>query len=70
MTMATAFITPAPHAEPLARAPATVARPAATRTAAREDTAMIKAAATLTRDLHAARPLVYWTDLIASAGIG
>ena len=45
MYMATAFITPAPLAEPLARVKAPVARPAATRTAAREDNAMIKAAA-------------------------
>ena len=29
-----------------------------------------QAAASLTRDLHAARPIVYWTDLIASAGLG
>ena len=77
--MATAFITPEPLAAPLGRAPAPAAYPAAPKPSVGvlkakaeggEDRAMIKAAATLTRDLHAARPLVYWTDLIASAGIG
>lgn len=69
MIMATAFINADPLAEPLARAAAAVARPKAAQLG-QEDGAMIKAAATLTRDLHAARPVVYWTDLIASAGIG
>lgn len=31
---------------------------------------MLRAAAELTRDLHAPRPLVYWADLLASATIG
>ncbi|WP_333978584.1 hypothetical protein [Sphingomonas aerolata] len=67
--MATAFVTPDPLAATLSRASAALARPKAAQ-AGREDIAMIKAAASLTRDLHAARPIVYWTDLIASAGLG
>lgn len=35
-----------------------------------DDRAMIRAAAELTRDLNAPRPLVYWTDFLASAAIG
>ena len=69
MIMATAFVTPDPLAATLSRASAALARPKAAQ-AGREDIAMIKAAASLTRDLHAARPIVYWTDLIASAGLG
>ncbi len=52
--------------ETLARA----AAPAAKGVARGEDMAMIRAAAVVTRDLNAARPLVYWTDLIASSAIG
>ncbi len=69
MIMATAFVTPDPLAATLSRASAALARPKAAQ-AGREDIAMIKAAASLTRDLYAARPIVYWTDLIASAGLG
>ena len=35
-----------------------------------DDMAMIRAAASLTRDLNAARPAIYWTDLLASVAIG
>ncbi|MEO8176216.1 MAG: fatty acid desaturase [Sphingomicrobium sp.] len=35
-----------------------------------DDAAMIKAAASLTRDLNAPRAAIYWSDLIGSAGIG
>ena len=35
-----------------------------------DDKAMLKAAAELTRDLHAPKPGIYWTDLLASAVIG
>lgn len=35
-----------------------------------DDMAMIRAAATLTRDLNAARPGIYWADLLASVAIG
>lgn len=35
-----------------------------------DDMAMIRAAATLTRDLNAARPGIYWADLLASAALG
>jgi fatty acid desaturase len=52
-----------------ASSPARVAaRPLSTRIA--DDKAMLKAAAELTRDLHAARPAIYWTDMLLSAGIG
>ncbi len=37
---------------------------------ARDDNAMLKAAADLTRDLNRASPLVYWTDLLLSAVTG
>jgi fatty acid desaturase len=37
---------------------------------AQDDAAMIKAAASLTRDLNAPSARIYWTDLIASALIG
>ncbi len=50
-----------------ARAPAAAAaRPLKVQ----DDKAMLRAAAELTRDLVAARPGVYWTDLIASVGVG
>ncbi|MCH4892058.1 fatty acid desaturase [Sphingomonas sp. SFZ2018-12] len=35
-----------------------------------DDKAMLRTAAELTRDLHAPRPAIYWTDLIVSAAIG
>ena len=35
-----------------------------------DDRAMLKAAAELTRDLHAPKPLIYWGDLIASSVVG
>ena len=38
--------------------------------AARDDKAMLKAAADLTRDLNSPRGLIYWADLLASALIG
>lgn len=37
---------------------------------AADDKAMLKAAAELTRDLHAAKPSIYWTDLVASCVVG
>ena len=50
-----------------------VAASAAVRPAAigiADDMAMLRAAAELTRDLHAPKPLVYWTDFTASAVLG
>ena len=35
-----------------------------------DDKAMLRAAAELTRDLNPPKPLVYWSDLLVSAGIG
>ncbi|MCG6121037.1 MAG: fatty acid desaturase, partial [Blastomonas sp.] len=35
-----------------------------------DDMAMIRAAASLTRDLNAARPAVYWADMLASVTVG
>lgn len=35
-----------------------------------DDMGMIRAAASLTRDLNAARPTIYWADMLASALIG
>jgi fatty acid desaturase len=35
-----------------------------------DDNAMIRAAAELTRDLNAPKPLIYWSDFLASAVIG
>lgn len=35
-----------------------------------DDKAMLRTAAEATRDLHAPKPLVYWSDLIASAAVG
>ena len=48
------------------------ARPAeASRTArVADDKALLRTAADLSRDLHAARPTIYWVDLLASATIG
>ncbi len=35
-----------------------------------DDMQMIRTAASLTRDLNAARPAIYWTDLLASVAVG
>ncbi|AJP72024.1 fatty acid desaturase [Sphingomonas hengshuiensis] len=35
-----------------------------------DDRAMLRAAAELTRDLHTPKPLIYWSDFIASALVG
>ena len=35
-----------------------------------DDKAMLRTAATLTRELHAPRPAIYWSDLIASVTVG
>jgi fatty acid desaturase len=48
------------------RSPSAAAGP--TRVA--DDMAMIRAASELTRDLNAPRPIIYWSDFLASAGIG
>lgn len=40
------------------------------RAPAIDDKAMLKAAADLTRDLNAARPAIYWADMIGSAVLG
>ncbi|WP_294039742.1 fatty acid desaturase [Sphingomonas sp.] len=47
-----------------------VAARAAARARIDDDKAMLKAAADLTRDLNAANPAIYWTDMLASAAIG
>ena len=44
------------------------APPARTRIA--DDTAMLRAAADLTRELHTANPRIYWTDFLISVAIG
>src|SRR4051795_4866565 len=43
-------------------------QPASAR--ARDDAAMLKAAASLTRDLNAPRDLIYWADMLGSALLG
>ncbi|MFZ4690372.1 MAG: fatty acid desaturase family protein [Polymorphobacter sp.] len=48
---------------------APIARPA-DRLAVPDDTELLRTAATLTRDLHAPSPAIYWTDLLLSAVIG
>lgn len=55
----------------------TLDRPASAAPAARmalartpDDKEMLRAAVELTRDLQVARGVIYWTDLLASAGIG
>lgn len=58
--------------------PLSAARPAAAEPVAHarvvgqvpDDMAMIRAAATLTRDLNAARPGIYWADMLASVAVG
>jgi fatty acid desaturase len=42
----------------------------AARAERRDDKAMLKAAANLTRDLNAARPAVYWADMLGSTLLG
>ncbi|MEA3080057.1 MAG: hypothetical protein QOF05_1465, partial [Sphingomonadales bacterium] len=37
---------------------------------ARDDTAMLKAAASLTRDLNAPRSSIFWADMLGSALLG
>lgn len=64
--MATAIL----RDEPLARKAPAAPRAQGVTGKKGEDMAMIKAAATLTRDLHTASPAIYWTDLIASSSIG
>ncbi len=44
--------------------------PAAAPARGADDMAMLRAAVELTRDLGAARPAIYWTDMLASAAIG
>lgn len=44
--------------------------PPVARFAIGDDRAMLKAAADITRDLNAPRPLVYWADFLASAALG
>ena len=46
------------------------ASPAAEALRRGDDKAMLKAAASLTRDLNAARPVIYWGDMLGSAVIG
>jgi fatty acid desaturase len=50
------------------REAATPARAAAGRIA--DDKAMLRAAAEIARDLHKARPAIFWTDMLASAALG
>jgi len=52
----------------VAAADAPVARAAAGRIA--DDKAMLRAAAEIARDLHKARPVIYWADTLASVVIG
>ena len=44
--------------------------PARAAVAARDDKAMLKAAADLTRDLNSPSALIYWADLLGSAALG
>lgn len=53
-----------------AHSPNPVAAEGAPRVRRPDDSAMIRLAAQLTRDLAAARPAVYWADLLGSAIIG
>jgi fatty acid desaturase len=48
------------------------AAPAARATKGRiaDDKAMLRAAAEIARDLHKARPGIFWSDMLASAGLG
>ena len=49
---------------------APAAAPEAVRATHRDDNAMLKAAASLTRDLNVARPAIYWADMLGSALLG
>jgi fatty acid desaturase len=51
-----------------AAAPDAAGRPASTH--AKDDTAMLKAAANLTRDLNAPNAAIFWTDMLGSALLG
>ncbi|HWU96498.1 MAG TPA: fatty acid desaturase [Sphingomonas sp.] len=55
------------HDEASAKAPASAR---ITLSGVPDDRAMLRAAAELTRDLHAPNPRIYWTDMLLSAGIG
>ena len=50
------------------RAPAADLQPATAR--AKDDAAMLKAAASLTRDLNAPKDIIYWADMLGSALLG
>ena len=50
------------------RASAAEAQPATAR--AKDDAAMLKAAASLTRDLNAPKDAIYWADMLGSAALG
>lgn len=54
----------------LDRAPARAAAPRISDGSLKDDRAMIRAAADLTRELSAPKPAIYWADLIASAVVG
>jgi len=44
--------------------------PKVTRARIPDDTAMLRAAAELTRDINTAKPLIYWGDMVGSAVVG
>jgi len=68
-TMEPLSLTPHVNASAFAGdAPAAPPRAPLAQTA--DDMAMIRTAANLTRDLNAPRPVVYWTDFLASAVLG
>ena len=54
----------------LDRSAAIAASAAAARARVADDKAMLRAAADLTRDIAAARPAIYWTDMLGSAVLG
>ena len=45
-------------------------KPAAASTAVPDDMEMLRAAVELTRDISAARPAIYWPDMLLSAALG
>jgi fatty acid desaturase len=53
-----------------ADAPDTLASARAARMRLPDDTAMLRAAAEIARDLQSAKPAIYWADFLASAAIG
>jgi fatty acid desaturase len=53
-----------------APSPAPSAAVEAARPLRRDDNAMLKAAASLTRDLNVARPAIFWADMLGSALLG